>query len=131
MATPLSILSMPTSCTPATLVFNKMHPYIDRSAGASCRHWPLALEAATKQFDKNTQYVFGHAFEPLKVTGTVEDVKQMQDYMEKLVAFVEGSIKAGKTKEEILAAKAIPGVTLWQGDGIQRSLSAAYEELTA
>jgi cyclase len=111
------------------LVFNKMHPFIDRSAGASCRHWPLALEAATKHFDKNTQYVFGHAFEPLKVTGTVEDVKQMQDYMEKLVAFVEGHIKAGKTKDEILAAKAIPGVTLWQGDGIQRSLTAAYEEL--
>lgn len=113
------------------LVFNKMHPFIDRGAGASCKHWPIALEAATRHFDKNTQYVFGHAFEPLKVTGTVEDVKQMQDYLEKLVAFVESSIKAGKTKEEILAAKAIPGVTLWQGDGIQRSLSAAYEELSA
>ncbi|OOQ60304.1 MBL fold metallo-hydrolase [Mucilaginibacter pedocola] len=113
------------------MVFNKMHPYIDRSAGASCKHWPLALEAATKHFDKNTQYVFGHAFEPLKVIGTTEDVKQMQDYMEKLVAFVESSIKAGKTKDEVLAAKAIPGVTLWQGDGIQRSLTAAYEELTA
>jgi cyclase len=113
------------------LVFNKMHPFIDRGAGASCKNWAKVLEAATKQFDKNTKYVFGHAFEPLKVTGTVEDVKQMQDYMEKLVAFVEGSIKAGKTKEEILAATAIPGVTLWQGDGIQRSLSAAYEELSA
>ena len=113
------------------LVFNKMHPYIDRSAGASCKNWPLVLEAATKQFDKNTQYVFGHAFEPLKVTGTVEDLKQMQDYMEKLVAFVSSSIKAGKTKEEVLAATAIPGVTLWQGDGIQRSLTAAYEELSA
>jgi cyclase len=113
------------------LVFNKMHPYIDRSAGASCRHWAVALEAAQKQFDKNTLFVFGHAFDPLKVTGNMEDVKAMQNYMEKLVAFVEAGIKAGKTKEEILSAKAIPGVTEWQGDGIERGLTAAYEELTA
>ncbi|MDB5000242.1 MAG: fold metallo-hydrolase, partial [Mucilaginibacter sp.] len=35
------------------------------------------------------------------------------------------------TKEEILSSKAIPGVTEWQGDGIERGLTAAYEELTA
>lgn len=113
------------------LVFNRRYPFIDRSAGASCRHWPLALEAATKQFDKNTIFVFGHAFDPVKVTGTMEDVKLMKDFMEKLVAFVDSSIKAGKTKEEILSSKAIPGVTEWQGDGIERGLTAAYEELTA
>lgn len=112
-------------------VFNKRYPFVDRSAGASCKHWPVALESALNKFDKNTQYVFGHAFDPMKVTGTAEDLKQMQDFMLKLVAFVESSIKAGKTKEEILAAKAIPGVTLWQGDGIERGLQAAYEELTA
>ncbi|AMR31568.1 MBL fold metallo-hydrolase [Mucilaginibacter sp. PAMC 26640] len=112
------------------LVFNKRYPFVDRSAGASCKHWPLALESALKTFDKNTQYVFGHAFDPMKVTGTREDVKQMQDFMEKLVAYVESSIKAGKTKEEILAAKTIPGVTLWQGDGIERGLQAAYDELS-
>jgi cyclase len=113
------------------LVFNRRYPFIDRSAGASCRHWPLVLEAATKQFDKNTIFVFGHAFDPVKVTGTMEDVKLMKDFMEKLVAYVDSSIKAGKTKEEILSSKAIPGVTEWQGDGIERGLTAAYEELTA
>jgi cyclase len=75
--------------------------------------------------------VFGHAFDPLKVTGTMADVKAMQTFMEKLVAYVEGGIKAGKTKEEILSAKSIPGITDWQGDGIERGLTAAYEELTA
>ena len=112
------------------LVFNRLYPYIDRSAGASCKHWPLVLEAATKQFDKNTIFVFGHAFDPVKVTGTMEDVKLMKDFMEKLVAYVDGGIKAGKTKEEILSAKAIPGVTEWQGQGIERPLTAAYEELS-
>ncbi|MET3981327.1 cyclase [Mucilaginibacter sp. UYP25] len=112
-------------------VFNRLYPYIDRSAGASCKHWPVALEQAQKQFNKDTLFVYGHAFDPTKVTGTMADLKTMQNYMEKLVAFVDGSIKAGKTKEQILAATAIPGVTDWQGDGIQRGLTAAYEELTA
>lgn len=112
-------------------VFNRMHPYVDRSAGASCKHWAVALEQAQKQFNKDTLFVFGHAFDPVKVTGTMADLKAMQNYMEKLVAYVDSSIKAGKTKEHILASTAIPGVTEWQGDGIQRSLTAAYEELTA
>ncbi|MGY4538502.1 cyclase [Mucilaginibacter sp. UYNi724] len=112
-------------------VFNRLYPYIDRSAGASCKHWPVALEQAQKQFNKDTLFVYGHAFDPTKVTGTMADLKAMQNYMERLVAFVDGSIKAGKTKEQILAATAIPGVTDWQGDGIQRGLTAAYEELTA
>ena len=76
-------------------------------------------------------YVFGHAFDPMKVTGTAEDLKAMQNFMEKLVAYVESAIKAGKTKEEILSAKSIPGVTGWQGGGIERGLTACYEELTA
>jgi cyclase len=112
-------------------VFNRMYPYIDRSAGASCQNWPLALEAAQKQFNKDTIFVYGHAFDPTKVTGTIDDLKAMQNFMEKLVAFVNSGIKAGKTKEQILSATAIPGVTGWQGDGIQRGLTAAYEELTA
>ncbi|MBK0377744.1 MBL fold metallo-hydrolase [Mucilaginibacter segetis] len=113
------------------LVFNRRYPFVDRSAGASCRHWAVALEAAQKKFDKDTLFIFGHAFDPQKVTGTMADLKAMQHFMEKLVAFVDSSIKAGKTKEEILSAKAIPGVTEWQGDGIERGLTAAYEELTA
>ena len=38
--------------------------------------------------------------------------------------------KLGKTKEEFLKNKSIPGVTEWIGGGIERSLTAVYEELT-
>jgi hypothetical protein len=55
----------------------------------------------------------------------------MQNYLSSLLDFVGKEIKSGKTKEEILKATSIPGVTEWQGDGIQRGLTAAYEELTA
>ena len=43
----------------------------------------------------------------------------------------KSEIKAGKTKEEFLKNTSIPGVTEWKGDGINRPLQAAYEELTA
>jgi cyclase len=113
------------------LVFNRRYPYIDRSSGASVKSWVQVLQQAQKQFNKDTLFIFGHAFDPQKITGTVADLAAMQNYMERLIDFVSSSIKAGKTKEDILAATAIPGVTDWQGDGIQRSLTAAYEELSA
>ncbi len=49
--------------------------------------------------------------------------------MEKLEDYVVTGINAGKTKDELLQATAIPGITDWQGDGIQRGITAAYEEL--
>lgn len=113
------------------LVFNRRYPFVDRKAGASVKHWSVALEAAQKQFDKDTLFVFGHAFDPQKVTGSMDDLRAMQDFLEKLYTYVDTSVKAGKTKDEILATKAIPGVTEWQGDGIERGLTAAYEEVTS
>jgi cyclase len=113
------------------LVFNRRYPFVDRTAGASCKSWITTLEQAQKQFDKNTLFVFGHAFDPQKITGNMGDVKAMQHFMESLVAFVDSSIKAGKSKEEVIAATAIPGAAEWQGKGIERGLTAAYEELSA
>ena len=99
--------------------------------GASLKSWAQCLEKAQKQFDKNTLFVFGHAFDPEKVTGNMDDIKAMQNYMEQAVAFVDSQIKAGKTKDEISTATAIPGVTDWQGTGIKTTLTSAYDELTA
>ena len=82
-------------------------------------------------FDNKTLFVFGHAFDPEKITGTKEDIKAFRDYLEKLLVFVGREIKAGKSKEEVVKVTAVPGVTEWQGDGISRSLQAAYEELSS
>ena len=112
------------------LVFNRRYAFIDKSAGASISNWITVLDKTLKTFDNKTLFVFGHAFDPAKVTGNKEDLKAMQSYLANLLSFVESSIKAGKTKEEILASKSIPNVTEWQGDGIERGLTAAYIELT-
>ena len=111
------------------LVFNRRYAFIDRSAGANIKSWIAVLDKTLAKFDNDTLFIFGHAFDPEKVTGNKEDLKAMQNYLSKLLEFVEGEIRSGKSKEEILKAKAIPGVPEWQGDGIERGLTAAYEEL--
>jgi glyoxylase-like metal-dependent hydrolase (beta-lactamase superfamily II) len=110
------------------LVFNRRWAFIDRSAGASIKNWIVVLDKVQQEFDNDTLFVFGHAFDPEKVTGNKADLKAMQDYLRNLLAYVNSQIKAGKTKDEILKSTSIPGVTEWQGDGIERSLQAAYEE---
>jgi cyclase len=113
------------------LLFNRRHPFVDRSSGASISNWILLLQKAQKQFNKKTTYVFGHAAEGFAVTGNAYDLKAFGDYLTKLLVFAETEIKAGKTKEEFAKNTAIPGVTEWKGDGIARPLTAAYEEITA
>ena len=112
------------------LVFNRRHPYVDRSAGANIKSWINVLDKALNKFNKKTIYVFGHAGTGYEVTGKADDLKVFRDYLGNVLKFVEGEIKAGKTKEEILKASAIPGSDQWKGDGIQRPLTAAWEELT-
>lgn len=112
------------------LVFNRRYPFIDKSAGASLKNWIKVLSKAESTFDKKTQYIFGHSGNGYDVTGNIEDVKAFKDYLEKLLSFAKTEIKAGKTKEEFLKTKAIPGAGQWKGDGIERSLNAVWEELT-
>ncbi len=111
------------------LVFNRRYPFVDRSAGANIKSWIGVLDKALATFDNETIFVFGHAFDPEKITGTKEDIKVFQDYLSKLLVFIESEMKAGKSKEEILKIAAIPGVTEMKGDGIVRSVQSAYEEL--
>jgi cyclase len=113
------------------LVFNRRWAFVDRSAGASVKSWITVLDKTLNTFDNNTLFVFGHAFDPEKVTGNKEDLKAMQNYLTKMVDFVGQEIKAGKTKDEVIKEKSIPGVSEWQGDGIERGLQATYEELTS
>jgi glyoxylase-like metal-dependent hydrolase (beta-lactamase superfamily II) len=112
------------------LMFNKRHPFVDRASGASMQNWIDVLEKTIKKFDQETIYIFGHALNPGEETGNREDLKKFQDYLDKVLRFAESEIKSGKSKEEFIKSTAIPGVTEWTGDGIQRPLTAAYEEVS-
>lgn len=112
------------------LIFNRRYPFVDRAAGANINNWIKVLDKTLNTFDNETIFVFGHAFDPEKIMGNKEDIKAFKDYLEKLLVFTDSQIKSGKSKEEVMKATAIPGVTEWKGDGISRGLQSAYEELT-
>jgi glyoxylase-like metal-dependent hydrolase (beta-lactamase superfamily II) len=112
------------------LMFNRRYPYIDKSAGANIKNWIKVLQQIQEKFNDKTRFVFGHANEKYNVTGTKADLKAFEHFLSQLLQFVAGEIQSGKTKEEIIKAKLIPGNTEWVGDGIERGLTAAYTELT-
>lgn len=112
------------------LVFNRRHPYIDKTAGADIANWIKVLEKATSTFGNNTTYVCGHAGTGYDVVLKSADLLAFRDYLGNLLKFTDGQIKAGKTRDEILKSPTIPGSPEWIGDGIERGLTAAYSELT-
>jgi cyclase len=113
------------------LVFNRRFPYIDKAAGANIANWIQVLEKTINYFDSETIFVFGHALDPEKITGGKDDLRAFQNYLSKLLDFVRSEVASGKTKEEIMKATSIPGASEWQGHGIERSLTAAFEEVTS
>lgn len=112
------------------LVFNRRHPFVDRSAGANIQSWIKVLDSTLKKFDNKTIFVCGHAGENYDVTGSKDMLFYFQEYLGNVLKLVQYGIKEGKSKEDILKATEIPGSPEWQGDGIERPLTAAYEELT-
>ena len=113
------------------LVFNRRHPFVDRSAGANMQSWINVLGMAMKKFNNKTKFIYGHAADGYDITGSKDDLLAFQNYLENVLKFVSTEIKSGKTKEEILKATEIPGSPEWKGDGIERPLQAAFDELSA
>ncbi|MBN9352166.1 MAG: MBL fold metallo-hydrolase [Chitinophagaceae bacterium] len=111
------------------LVFNRRHPFVDRSAGASMQHWVQVLRDAGKHYDRKTVFVCGHSGNGFDVKGNIDMLKDFQEYLENTLDYVSKQIRLGKSKEEILKTTEIPGSPDWKGEGIERPLTAAYEEL--
>ncbi|MBK8041923.1 MAG: MBL fold metallo-hydrolase [Haliscomenobacter sp.] len=112
------------------LMFNRRFPFIDKTAGASIENWIEALQQIRKHYDKDTLFIFGHAGEKYPVTGTKDDLAAMQNYLSKMFAYVKKAVKEGVAEKDLLAkTKLIPGAEAWTGQGIERSISAAYLEL--
>jgi cyclase len=112
------------------LIFNRRHPFVDRSAGASIRNWIGVLGNIKKEYDHETMFIFGHAGEGYPITGNKTDLTAMQGYLQRLLDTVAEMLKKGQKREAILNINEIPGALEWKGDGIQRPLTAAFEELS-
>jgi glyoxylase-like metal-dependent hydrolase (beta-lactamase superfamily II) len=92
------------------LMFHQRHPVIDKAAGASIRNWISVLEKVPADHSADTIYIFGHAGTGQPVTGPRAALLAFRDYLTALLAFVESQLKAGKSRDEILATQGpLPG----------------------
>ncbi len=113
------------------LVFNRRHPFIDRSAGANISSWITVLQDATNKYSETTKYVCGHAGTGFDIVITKVDILLFRDYLGNVLKLAKESMAQGMTKVDFLKLKEIPGSPEWKGDGISRPLEAAWDELAA
>jgi cyclase len=104
-------------------------PRADRPAGASVRNWIPVLENIVKDHSNDTIYIFGHSKPGEPVTGSRQDLMTLRNYLTAMVDFVQKGIAAGRSREEIIKAPAIPGFESWADAPV--ALPAAYDELAA
>ena len=116
------------------LMFNRLHPRVDRPSGASINNWISILERVAKRHS-NATFIFGHAKVGQPVTGTAKELLYLRDYFSAVLDHVQKAITAKKSLEEIVKIDAIPGfpdhVSQGQVLTITGILTAAYEELSA
>jgi cyclase len=116
------------------LLFKERHPVVDRAAGATLKGWMTVLDGVMKDHSADTIYISGHANTGLPVTGGREDLVRFKDYIGAVLTHVDAQIKAGKSKEEILANReALKGFeTFGQfgATGAREIRTCAYEEIT-
>lgn len=113
------------------LMFNRLHPVIDRTNGASIANWTVALQNVAKELPADTIYIFGHAGEGKEVTGSRADLLHHADYLAALLDYVRAQVKAGKTREQVVAlTETIKGFEDY-GPLIARPLGPAFDEVSA
>ncbi len=115
------------------LMFHQRHPIVDRPAGATIKNWITVLERTVQDHANDTVYIFGHANTGVPVVGGRAELEQMRNYFEALLAFVEQHIRAGRSRDEILAMPGpLPGFEAYGPFGRPNprgALTCAYEEV--
>lgn len=116
------------------LMFHRRHPVVDRAAGATLRGWTTVLDRVMADHAPDTVYIFGHAGSGLPVWGGRADLIRFRDYIGTLLAFVESNVKAGRSKDEILAMrdplKGFEDFGPFAQAGAREPLTCAVEEVT-
>jgi cyclase len=116
------------------LMFHSRHPVVDRAAGATLKGWQTVLDRAVRDHSSDTIYIFGHSNTGLPVTGSAADLGNFKTYLGAVLAHVDAQIKAGKTKEEILAnreaMKGFEAFGQFGATGAREIRTCAYEEVT-
>jgi hypothetical protein len=83
----------------------------------------------------DTIYIFGHANTELPVTGSHTDLTRFRDYIGAVLSFVDGHVRAGRTRDEILAVRdplaGFESFGRFRQSGSREIRTCAYEEITS
>lgn len=116
------------------LMFNRLHPRIDRPSGASIRNWIGILEKTARQH-KDATFIFGHAKQGMPVTGPAQELLHLRDYFSAALDHVQKGIRAGQSQEQIVGIEALPKFEDHAASGqiltLKGVLTSAFEELTS
>lgn len=113
------------------LMFNRAHPVIDRTNGASIAGWITLLEKVAADYPSDTVYIFGHAGQGHPITGSRELLRYHAGYLGALLEFVRAEVRAGKSRDEVVASTSLIEGFEDYGPLIPRPLGPAYDEVTA
>jgi cyclase len=115
------------------LMFNRLHPRIDRPSGASIKSWINVLERVAKRH-ANATFIFGHAKPGSPVTGPAKELLYLRDYFTAALDHTRKGIKARQSQDQIVKIDVLPGFPDHASSGqiltLNGVLTAAYEELT-
>jgi glyoxylase-like metal-dependent hydrolase (beta-lactamase superfamily II) len=113
------------------LMFNRAHPVIDRANGASIANWTTVLNKVAAELPADTLYIFGHAAPGFEVTGSRADLARHAKYLAALLDHVREQVKAGKTREQIVASTDLIKGFEDYGPLVPRPLGPAYDEVAS
>jgi cyclase len=113
------------------LMFNRMHPFVDRPGGASIANWIVTLEKVMKAHANDTLFIFGHANPKFQVTGSKADLAVQRDYFHALLDFTRAKVKAGTPRDVFIKlTETLPNFPD-HGPFLDRALAGAFDEVTA
>jgi glyoxylase-like metal-dependent hydrolase (beta-lactamase superfamily II) len=114
------------------LMFNRLHPRVDRPSGASIENWMSILDKVAKKH-RDAMFIFGHAKAGMPVTGPSKELLYLKDYFSAVLDHARKGLRAKQSKEEIIGIQTLPGFPDHASSGqvltLAGVLTAAYEEL--
>ncbi|MEP6731802.1 MAG: MBL fold metallo-hydrolase [bacterium] len=106
------------------LLFHRMHPFIDVSAGGNTPGWQRALDDVGTKCDGNTTVIAGHG-----AIGRRAALDEQRDYFSRLRDTVERARREGRTREEILKLPNDAFPAYGFADGWSENLGVILDEL--
>jgi hypothetical protein len=93
------------------------------------------LDRTIAAHTNDTIYIFGHGGAQLPVTGSHADLTTFKNYIGAVLSFVDGHVKAGRTRDEILAMRdplaGFESFGQFGQSGAREIRTCAYEEITS